>query len=417
MKENIKQIIDMVWRALVSNKTRSFLTMLGIIIGVAAVVIIMAVGSGAQALILDQLEGSGNNSLLIAVLPGASNSSGPPASVFGITVTTLTLKDAQALEQKRNLSHAEAVAAFYETDLSASYNQLIFDASIVGTTANYFAVEGGALELGRFFSLEEVSGAARVAVLGANVAKELFFDTDPIGQRIKIKNQSVEIIGVLEARDQGAFQSYDDQIIAPLTFVQKQIAGVSHLSAIRIKIDEARNIEQSIEETKQTLREQHSIVNLEDDDFSVRSFKEALELVTTVTDAIRYFLAAMAALSLLVGGIGIMNIMLVSVTERTKEIGLRKSIGANNWQIMRQFLLESIGLTLIGGLVGLLLGIVISYLIYIGAVLLGYQWAFVISWLAIFLAISISVLIGLIFGLYPARRASSLLPIEALRYE
>jgi putative ABC transport system permease protein len=417
MRENFKQIIDMVWRALVSNKTRSFLTILGIIIGVAAVVIIMAVGSGAQALILDQLEGSGNNSLLIAVLPGASDASGPPASVFGITVTTLTFKDAQALEQKRNVSYAEAVAAFYEIDLGISYNQLFFDTNIVGTTANYFAVEGGALSSGRFFTQEEVNGSARVAVLGANVADELFFDSSPIGQRIRIKNQNVEIIGVLEPRDQGAFQNYDDQILAPLTFVQRQIAGISHLSAIRIKIDDIRNIEQSLEEIKQTLREQHSIINPEDDDFSVRSFKEAIELVATVTDAIRYFLAAMAALSLLVGGIGIMNIMLVSVTERTKEIGLRKSVGANNWQIMRQFLLESIGLTLIGGLIGLVLGIIISYLIYIGAIFLGYKWALVISWIAILLAISISILIGLVFGLYPARRASQLLPIEALRYE
>lgn len=417
MRENIKQIIDMVWRALVSNKTRSFLTMLGIIIGVAAVVIIMAVGSGAQALILDQLEGSGNNSLLIAVLPGASDVSGPPASVFGITVTTLNMRDVVALEQRRNVSHAEAVAAYYDIDLSVSYNQLFFDASIVGTTANYFEVEGGSLKSGRFFTQEEVNGAARVAVLGSNVADELFFDSDPVGQRIRIKNQNVEIIGVLEPRDQGAFQNYDNQIISPITFIQRQIAGVSHLSAIRIKVDDVLNIEQSINEIEQTLREQRSIVNPEDDDFSVRSFKDAIELVATVTDAIRYFLAAMAALSLLVGGIGIMNIMLVSVTERTREIGLRKSVGANNWQIMRQFLLESVGLTLIGGLIGLIIGIIISYLIYIGAIFLGYQWAFVISWLAIFLAISISILIGLIFGLYPARRASRLLPIEALRYE
>ncbi len=416
MRENIKQIIYIVGRALLSNKTRSFLTMLGIVIGVAAVIIIIAVGSGAQALILDQLEGLANNEL-IAVLPGQSDESGPPASVFGIMITTLTLRDAEALAQTKNVSHAKAVGAYYELDLTVSWQDFFLDTSLVGTTANYFEVEGGNLELGRFFSSEEASSGARVVVLGSEVANELFGPVIPIGERIRIKNQSVEVIGVLESRGQAAFQSYDHQILAPLSFVQRQIAGVNHLSAIRVRVDDQDNIEQSLEEIRQTLREQHGIINPEDDDFSVRSFQDAIGLVTTVTDSIRYFLAAMAALSLLVGGVGIMNIMLVSVTERTKEIGLRKAVGANNWQILRQFLLESIGLTLVGGIVGILVGIGIAYLIYLVAITLDFQWALVISWSAILLAISISILIGLIFGFYPARRASLLSPIEALRYE
>jgi putative ABC transport system permease protein len=416
MLESFKQLIFIVGRALLSNKTRSFLTMLGIIIGVAAVIIIMAVGSGAQALILGQLEGLGNSEL-IAVLPGQSDANGPPASVFGVTNTSLILKDVEALANKKNVSYAQAVAAYYELDLSISWQQFLFDTSLVGTTDNYFSVEGGQLEQGRFFTSEEANSGARVVILGNNVANELFINTNPIGKKIKIKNQLVEVIGVLEKRGQVAFQSYDDQVIAPLNFVQKSVAGVNYLTAIRLRVNNQENISQTLEEVKQTLREQHGIVNSDNDDFSVRSFSDAISLVATVTNSIRYFLAAMAALSLLVGGVGIMNIMLVSVTERTKEIGLRKAIGANNWQILRQFLFESISLTLVGGLVGILLGIGFSYLIYIIAITLDYEWAFVISWSAILMAVSVSILIGLIFGIYPARRASKLSPIEALRYE
>ncbi len=416
MLENFRQIISIVWRALLSNKTRSFLTMLGIIIGVAAVVIIMAVGAGAQSLILNQLEGLGNSEL-IAVLPGKSDESGPPASAFGVTVTTLTLKDLEALALKKNVTNAQAVSAYYELDLSVSWRQTVFDTTINGVTANYLEVEGGELAVGRFFTAEEDNNLAKVAVLGDTVAVELFGQSNPIGQKIRVKNQTLEVIGVLKKRGQVGFSNFDDQILAPLQFVQRSLAGVQHLSVIRLRVAGVDNIEQTMEEVKQTLREQHGITNPEDDDFSVRSFRDAISLVTTVTDALRYFLAAMAALSLLVGGIGIMNIMLVSVTERTREIGLRKAIGANNWQIMRQFLLEAVGLTLVGGLIGLISGIGISYLIYVVAAALDYQWAFVISWSAIALAVSLSAIIGLVFGLYPARQASRLSPIEALRYE
>jgi putative ABC transport system permease protein len=416
MFSDFYQILLIVKRALLSNKTRSFLTMLGIVIGVASVVIIMALGAGAQSLILNQLEGLGNSEI-IAVLPGKSDESGPPAAAFGIVITTLSLEDLKALENKNNVSFVKEVAGFYDLDISATWQQKLVNTTLVGVSSNYLAVEGGDLARGRFFSDQEDANLSKVAVLGATVANELFGDLDPIGQRIKLKNQTVEVIGVLEKRGQIAFQNYDDQIIAPLSFVQKQIANVSHLGSIRMKVDSLENIEQSLEEVKLTLRERRNIIDPADDDFSVRSFQDAIDLVTTITNALRYFLAAMAALSLLVGGIGIMNIMLVSVVERTKEIGLRKAIGANNFHIMRQFLLESIFLTLIGGLIGLIVGIFISFLVYLVLVSLDFAWIFTISWLAIFLAIFISIFIGLVFGLFPAKKASQLSPIEALRYE
>lgn len=273
---------------------------------------------------------------------------------------------------------------------------------------------------GRFFNSQEESDLSRVVVLGSAVAREVFGLSDPMGERIKIKNRFFEVIGVMESRGIVAFQDYDNQILIPIKTAQKVIDGVSHIGMIRARVQTKEDIPMAIKNIEAVLRSRHDIADNTgaNDDFTVRSASEALNMLSSVTDALGYFLTAMAALSLLVGGIGIMNIMLISVTERTREIGLRKALGATNKNIAWQFLLEAIILTFLGGFIGILIGSASAFLVAFGAHFFGYEdWRFIVSFEAIFVSLAVSFFVGLIFGFYPARRASILEPIEALRHE
>lgn len=411
------QLIKSAFRALNAARRRSLLTMLGIIIGVAAVIIIMAIGAGAQSLILSQVQTFGAN--LVGVLPGKSEKNGPPASVMGVTITTLTLDDAKALADKSNSPHIIAVAPFTRGVGTLTWKDQKYDTSLSGTSAEYLNVEGGEVAEGRFFGSEEENGVARVLVLGSTVKDELFGQSEAIGQTVRLKNSGYTVIGVMAKRGTVAFQNYDDQVFLPITTMQREVAGVRHLGLLRAKVDSEEYVDQTVADIEATLRERHNITDKsgESDDFSVRSARDALNILTSITDGLRFFLAAMAALSLLVGGIGIMNIMLIRVVERTREIGLRQAVGARRFDIMAQFLVESVAITFSGGLIGIIVGEVLSFIIAFVARQLSYDWPFSFSLPAIVLAVSVSVAVGLIFGLYPAAKASKLDPIEALRYE
>ncbi|OGY93767.1 MAG: hypothetical protein A2260_02965 [Candidatus Komeilibacteria bacterium RIFOXYA2_FULL_45_9] len=410
---NFGSIIKLSLVGLKANKTRSVLTMLGIIIGISAVIIIMSVGAGAQSLILSQVEKVGSN--LIGILSGASAEDGPPAAAFGITVTTLRYEDAVALA--RQVPEVAAAAAFVRGIETVSWQNQQLDTTFVGTMASYLDVEDTEVAMGHFFSESDEKGIARVAVLGSALALDLFGGQDPLGQKIKIRRESFEVIGVMKARGTVAFENVDDQMFIPLFSAQKLLLGINHVNFIRTKIGSQADMDLAILEVTELLRQRHNISNPVEDDFSVRNQAEALDMLTTITNALKFFLAAIAAISLLVGGIGIMNIMYIAVSERTREIGLRKAVGANRSYLLKQFLTEAIIITMTGGVIGIIFGALISLAVALGANYLGYNWELIITLPSVLVGFILSTAIGLIFGYFPAQKAAALDPIIALRYE
>lgn len=402
-----------VFNMLRRNKMRSFLTSLGIVIGISAVIIIMSVGKGAESLVVNQVQSIGSN--LLGILPGASDDEGPPASVMGIIITTLTDDDAK--EIARRVPEVIETASYFRGIANTSWQNKTKDTSYLGVTANYLSVEDTEVVNGRFLTQEEEEQSARVAILGSLVAEELFSNIDPVGESIKINKESFRVIGVMKERGSAGFQNQDDQIFIPLSTAQKILSGVNHVSFIRAKMVSGADIDFTIEEVKQVLRDQHNIDNPTEDDFSVRSAEEGLEALTNITGALNYFLAMVAGIALIVGGVGIMNIMLVSVAESTKEIGLRKAVGAKKRDINYQFLLQTLIITLSGGVVGIIIGVFISWLVSIVAVYLGYNWDFIVPPMSIVFALLFTFVVALAFGWWPARKASNLDPIDALRYE
>lgn len=394
----------------------------------AGVIIIIALGAGAQALVLGQVTKLGSN--LLSVQPGKSNDKGPPSQVFGIIITTLVNSDADALRNSAQVPHAAAVNAIVRGSAGVTWESKDIDTNFVGTDYNYPNVVSFTMQEGRFFNQQEDQGNANVVVLGTTVANELFGGTglDPIGQVIKVRAASqssnnqpggipLRVIGVITPRGSSFFQDQDDQIFLPLVIGQQQLLGIHYLQAINIKVDSADNINQTQTQIAALLNQRHHIQKDADTDFTIRNLADAVSILTTITNALSLFLTAMAAIALLVGGIGILNIMMATVGERTREIGLRKAVGATNAAIRNQFLLEAGALTTLGGIIGIIVGVIVSYLISLLMKALGYDWAFVISIASVVLAVGVSILTGVIFGSYPAFKAAKLNPIDALRYE
>ena len=417
--------IKLVFRTLLARKGRSFLTILGIVIGVAGVIIIIALGAGAQSLILGQVTKLGSD--FLAVEPGKSNEKGPPAQLFGIVITTLVKEDADALADSSRVPHAKVINSMVRGLGTVSWQGRAIDTNVVGTDYRYGDVFNLKMQEGQFLDQQQERGNANVAVLGYSVSRELFDKggVNPIGQVIKIRSSSQEkaggiplrVIGVVAETGTAFFQDMDDQVFVPLAIGQQQLLGIRYLQMIHVKVDSSENIGQTISDIKNVMNQRHRIQKEVDADYTVRNIADAVDILNTITNALRIFLTAMAAIALIVGGIGILNIMLATVAERTREIGLRKAVGASNAAIMGQFLFEAGTLTFLGGVVGIIAGSILSYLISLLMKYLGYDWAFVVSWWSILLAIGVSVLTGVVFGLYPAFKASKLNPIDALRYE
>lgn len=409
-------------RGLLARKVRAFLTILGIVIGVAGVIIIISLGAGAQSLVLGQITKLGTN--LIGILPGKSDESGPPAAVFGVQIKTLTESDVTAIKDTNNVPNVTDVASFVRGNATVVYGGYSVDTSFTATDGSYPRIQNVEMQSGTFFTDEESNAGANVIVLGHDVYEALFPNGGELGSVVKIKSGNSEsasipfrVIGVQKKLGTVAFQNQDDQVFIPFSIGQRQILGIDYVQFIRAKVNNQENIKSTIVDIQNTLRRQHRIVGSNDDDFSVRDLADAIKLLTSITDVLRLFLGLMASISLVVGGIGIMNIMLVTVSERTREIGLRKAIGATRKQIQNQFLYEAIILTSMGGIIGIIFGSLISYLIAIGARFAGYDWAFIISPFAIIISVGVSISIGLVFGIFPALKAARLDPIDALRYE
>ncbi len=407
--------LKIAYRSLAAAKLRFFLTVLGVVIGVAAVIMVMGIGASAQRLVLSQVEKVGSN--LIGILPGASEEDGPPAQALGIVTTTLTNDDLKALRERRNAPHIVAASGYVTGSATAEAGSESYSVSFQGVSPQMMEVEDIDVAAGRFFYSEEEEDLSRVIVLGSERAEELFPGQDPIGKTVTLREIPFKVVGVLESKGSSTFSNPDSLVYVPVGSAQKLLLGIDYLNFARAKVDSPDNVDRSIADATTLLRDRHDLDEEDESDFSVRSTAAALEVLSSVTDVLKYFLSAIASISLLVGGIGIMNSMLISVSQRVREIGLRKSVGARPRHIITQFLIESSFITLLGGLVGILFGISLTYIASIVIVQLGYEWEFIVSLFSVALGFFVSLAIGVVFGLYPAIKASRVSPMEALRYE
>jgi len=404
--------LSTVWLGLSTHKLRSFLTMLGIIIGVASVITLMSIGKGSTAQILSNIESMGAN--LMTISPSMSFGPGGVRGIGGGT-QTLTMEDAEAISQQ--ISYISALAPSSSSNLQLVVGTENTNSQVIGTTPEYISVASLNMASGAFFSEQEYERGAKVAVLGCDVAETLFGSANPVGQKMRMGNIIVTVIGVLESKGTG-FNSPDATVIIPLTALQQTVAltrtaqGEKVISSIYLTVSDEKQADYVEAQITSLLRTRHRLASSDEDDFSISSMEEIASSLEETSSTLTLLLGAIAAISLLVGGIGVMNIMLVSVLERTREIGIRKALGAREQDIWSQFLIEAIFLTFTGGIIGAVIGWGISMIInHIGTM------ATLVTFDIVILAVSVAVGIGLFFGFYPAWNASRLNPIEALRSE
>jgi len=394
-------------RAIRRNKVRSTLTMLGVIIGVASVIAMIALGSGARAAIDSQIQSQGTNIIYVS----AGSFRGPGGAHGGAgSVQTLTLEDAQAIAEIPSVGMSSPSARNRAQVVAGNQN---WSTTVEGGNEDYVVIRNWVIRTGSNFSAREILTADKVCLIGDTVARNLFPEQDPVGQVIRIKNQPFRILGTLAPKGQGQWgQDQDDIIIAPYTTLQKKLLGITWIHQVMISATRPDAVEPTAVQVTRLMRQRHRIQNPEEDDFSVRTVEEMAATRTQLAQTMTGLLLSVASVSLLVGGIGIMNIMLVSVTERTREIGLRMAVGARTRDILSQFLTEAVSLSVLGGLVGIALGVGISQTL---TRVLG--WPTLVTADAIVVAFVFAAGVGIFFGYYPARKAANLDPIEALRYE
>ncbi|MBN2410449.1 ABC transporter permease [candidate division KSB1 bacterium] len=413
MQYNIKksyteftESIKIAFASLSANKMRAMLTMLGIIIGVAAVITMVGLGSGAQRAVTERIQSLGSN--LLFVRPGSSRM----GHVHFGAGSRISLKNVDAKVLAEKCTSAATVIPEFSSNAQIEYGAQNWNCSIVGTVPEFENARNFYTEKGRYFNQQELDNSERVAVIGTEVRDNLFKNTDPIGQTIKINQHNFIVIGLLQKKGQTGWRNEDDQVLIPLTTAQKRVFGTDYLSGITVKVLNDALVDDAFLQVEKILRRQHRLLRDQDNDFSIQNQSDIIETFQETNKSFSFLLASIAGISLLVGGIGIMNIMLVSVTERTREIGIRKAIGAKSRDILLQFLVESITISLSGGILGIVLGILLSYGLSTWA-----QWNTMISLTSIIMSFGFASIVGLFFGIYPARKASILNPIIALRYE
>ncbi|KXB86538.1 efflux ABC transporter, permease protein [Veillonella dispar] len=401
-----KESFLMAWASLIANKMRSILTMLGIIIGVAAVIALVSIGNGVKQDIQNSISSLGSN--LLMVMPGAPRTPGVRPSAG--SMKSLKVSDYEAIAK---LDGVKAASPMTNGSYVVIYQNKNWTTSVSGVSYNYLDVNNWSMKSGRFLSEKNVQNRERVAVVGKTVVKNLFGDEDPVGAEIRVKNIPFRIIGVLNSKGSGAMgNDQDDMVVIPYTTAMERVEGVDYLRMIYVVGKDENGIDRLQSDIENLLRVRHGIKDTNLDDFNIQNMNSIMETMEETTGTLTLFLGAVAAISLVVGGIGIMNIMLVSVTERTREIGVRKALGATYSVIVTQFLIEAVVISLMGGIIGIILGIGSSKLIGMAS-----GMSTVISIPTIVMSFAFSMAIGLIFGIYPARKAAKLNPIDALHYE